>query len=43
MVPDDEDIDIEKIVKDDMPRYAIKQEWKDVLHARKVATEIERK
>ena len=23
-VPDDEDIDMDKIVKDDMPRYAIK-------------------
>ena len=41
-VPDDEVIDIDKIVKDDMPRYAIKQELKDVLHARKLATEIER-
>ena len=26
-----------------MPRYTIKQEWKYVLHARKLATEIERK
>ena len=26
-----------------MPRYTIKQELKDVLHARKLATEIERK
>ena len=42
-VPDDEVIDIDKIVKDDMPRYTIKQELKDVLHARKLATEIERK
>ena len=40
--PDDEDIDKDKIAKDDMPRYTIKQELKDVLHARKVATEIER-
>ena len=42
-VPDDEIIDIDKIVKDDMPRYTIKQELKDVLHARKLATEIESK
>ena len=41
-VPDDEVIDIDKIAKDDMPRYIIKQELKDVLHARKLATEIER-
>ena len=26
-----------------MPRYTIKQELKDVLHARNLATEIERK
>ena len=39
-VPDDEDMD--KIAKDDTPRYNIKQELKDVLHARKVATEIDR-
>ena len=41
-VPDNEEIDMDKIAKDDMPRYNIKQELKDVLHARKVATEIER-
>ena len=41
-VPDDEEIDMDKIAKDDMPRYTIKRELKDVLHARKVATEIER-
>ena len=41
-VPDNEVIDIDKIAKDDMPRYTIKQELKDVLHARKLATEIER-
>ena len=41
-VPDDEEIDMDKIAKDDTPRYTIKQELKDVLHARKVATEIER-
>ena len=42
-VPDDEGIDIDKIAKDDTPRYTIKQELKDVLHARKLVTEIERK
>ena len=42
-VPDDAVIDIDKIAKDDTPRYTIKQELKDVLHARKLATEIERK
>ena len=41
-VPDNEEIDMDKIAKDDTPRYTIKQELKDVLHARKVATEIER-
>ena len=41
-VPDNEVIDIDKIAKDDTPRYTIKQELKDVLHARKLATEIER-
>ena len=41
-VPDDEKIDMDKIVKDDTPRHAIKQDLKDVLHARKVATETER-
>ena len=41
-VPDDEEIDMDKIVKDDMPRYDIKQDMKDVLHARKVATGTER-
>ena len=41
-VPDDEKIDMDKIAKDDTPRYAIKRDLKDVLHARKVATEIER-
>ena len=33
---------MDKIVKDDMPRHAIKRDLKDVFHARKVATEIER-
>ena len=41
-VPDDEVIDMDKMAKDDMPRYTIKQELKDVWHARKVATEIEK-
>ena len=33
---------MDKIAKDDTPRHAIKRELKDVLHARNVATEIER-
>ena len=33
---------MDKIAKDDTPRYTIKQELKDVLHARKLTTEIER-
>ena len=33
---------MDKIAKDDMSRYTIKCKLKDVLHARKVATEIER-
>ena len=41
-VPDDEEINMEKIAKDDTPRHAIKRDLKDILHARKVATEIER-
>ena len=41
-VPDNVEIDMDKIAKDDMPRHAIKRDLKDVLHARKVATEIER-
>ena len=41
-VPNNEEIDMDKIVKDDMPRYAIKQDLKDVLHSRKVATDTER-
>ena len=41
-VPDDEEIDMDKIAKDDMLRHAIKRDLKDVLHAIKVATEIER-
>ena len=41
-VLDNEVIDMDKIAKDDMPKYTIKRELKDVLHARKLATEIER-
>ena len=41
-VPDDEEIDMDKIAKDDMPRHAIKRDLNEVLHATKVATEIER-
>ena len=41
-VPDNEEIDMDKIAKDDTSRYAIKRDLKDVLHARKAATEIER-
>ena len=33
---------MDKIAKDDTPRYAIKQDLKDVLHDRKIATETER-
>ena len=40
-VPDEEEI-MDKIAKDDTPRHAIKRDLKDVLHARKVAREIER-
>ena len=41
-VPDDEDIDMDKIVKDDKPRYDRKQDFKNTLHDRKRATETER-
>ena len=41
-IPDNEVIDMDKIVRYDTPRYAIKQELKDLLHARKLATEAER-
>ena len=41
-VPDNEDIDMDKVVKDITPRYAIKQDLKEVLHDRKIATETER-
>ena len=40
-LPDDEDIDMDKIVKDDMPRYARKSDFKDTLHDRKRVTETE--
>ena len=41
-VPDDKDIDMDKIVKDDTPRYARKQDFKDTLHDRKRVTETEK-
>ena len=41
-VPDDEDIDMDKIVKDDKPRYDRKRDFKNILHDRKRATETER-
>ena len=41
-VLDDKEIDMDKIAKDDMPRYATKRHLKDLLHARNVAPEIER-
>ena len=41
-VPDNEEIDMDKIAKDDTPRHAIKRDLKDILHARNAATEIER-
>ena len=41
-VPDDEDIDMDKMVKDDKPRYARKRDFKNTLHDRKMATETER-
>ena len=31
-VPDNEDIDMDKIVKDNMPRYAIKRDLKDIYY-----------
>ena len=33
---------MDKIAKDDTPRHVIKRDSKDILHARKVATEIEK-
>ena len=41
-VPDDEDIDMDKIVKDDKPRYDSKLDFKNTLHDRKRATETEK-
>ena len=41
-VPDDEGIDIDKIVKDDKPRYDRKRDFKNTLHDRKSTTETER-
>ena len=40
-VPDDEDIDMDKIVKDDKPRYDRKRDFKNTLHDRKTAKESE--
>ena len=40
-VPDDEDIDMDKIVKDDKPRYDRKRDFKNTLHDRKRAKESE--
>ena len=42
-VPNNEAIDIEKIVKDDTPRYTIRQYLKVTLHNTKLATETDRK
>ena len=42
-VLDDEDIDMNKIPKDDMPRYTTRQDLKDTLQARQLAIESERK
>ena len=42
-VPDSEDIDINKIPKDDTPRYTTRWDLKDALQARQLATESERK
>ena len=41
-VPDDQDIDMDKIVKDDKPGYARKWDFKNTLYDRKRATETER-
>ena len=41
-VPDDEDIDMDKIFKDDKPGYDRKRDFKNTLHDRKRATETER-
>ena len=42
-VPDDEDIDMNKISKDDMPRYITRWDLKDTLQARQLVIESERK
>ena len=41
-VPNNEDIDMDKMVKDDKPGYARKQNFKNTLHDRKRVTETER-
>ena len=43
LTSDDENIEIDKIVKDDSAKYKANQELKNVLHARKTATDAERK
>ena len=40
-VPDDEDTDMNKIPKDDMPRYTTRRDLKDALQARQLAIESE--
>ena len=42
-VPDHEDIDMNKIPKDDTPRYTTRRDLKDALQARQLAIESERK
>ena len=42
-VPDDEDIDMNKIPKDDTPRYTTRQDLKDALQASQLVIESERK
>ena len=41
-VPNNKTIDIDKIVKDDMPSYTIRQDLKVALHSRKLATKADR-
>ena len=42
-VPNNEIVDIDKIVKNDMPRYTIRQDLKVTLHSRKSDTETDKK
>ena len=42
-VPDDEDIDMDKIVKDDKPRYDRKQDFKNTLQDRKSERQLKEK